>query len=52
MGLLVTMVIVAIILVGVVGFLVYRITELRKEHSSDYSSLPGGGSEMVETVHF
>lgn len=51
-GLLVTLMIVAILLVGGVGYLVWKVTELRKEHSSDYSALPGGSAEMVETVHF
>jgi len=51
MGLLITLMILAILLVVVVGFLVYRITELRKQHNSDYGALPSG-AEMVETVHF
>jgi hypothetical protein len=52
LGLLITLMIVAILLVGGVGYLVWRISEMRKEHSSDYSALPGGSTEMVETVHF
>jgi uncharacterized membrane protein AbrB (regulator of aidB expression) len=53
MTLLVILMIVAILLVGGVGYLVWRITEMRKEHTSDmYSALPGNGTEMVETVHF
>ena len=52
LGLLITLLIIAVGLTTVVGFLVYRVTMLRKQHaSSDYSSLPVG-SEMVETVHF
>lgn len=51
LGLLITLLIIALGLVGVVAYMVYRITVLRKEHSTDYSALPSG-SEMVETVHF
>ena len=51
MGLLITLLIVALLLIGVVGFMVYKIALFRKEASSSYG-LIAGGTEMVETVHF
>jgi hypothetical protein len=49
MGLLITLLIIALILVGAVGFLAYKVTEFRKvQQYSSYSSLPG--TEMVERV--
>ena len=50
LGLLITLLIIALALVGVVGFLVYRLT-LFKKASNEYGAL-SNGSEMVETVHF
>jgi hypothetical protein len=47
-GLLITLLILALGLLGVVGFMVYRITLYRKEQA-EYSSLPGG-TELV--THF
>jgi hypothetical protein len=49
--LLVLLVLVTIILVGVIGFMIYKVTNLRKEHASDYVQLSGGigGAEMVKS---
>jgi hypothetical protein len=48
---MITLLIVAFLLIGVVAFMVYKITAYRKEANESYSML-SGGTEMVETVHF
>jgi len=50
LGLLITLLVIALALVGVVGFLVYRLT-LFKKANNEYGAV-SSGSEMVETVHF
>lgn len=45
-GLMVTLLLVALGLIGVIGFLSYRIGTFRK--SQQYSQLPMSGTEMVE----
>jgi hypothetical protein len=50
LGLLITLLIVTLSLLGGIGFLVHRVTQLRKEQISDNSS--HSGTEMIETVHF
>lgn len=53
LGLLITLLLLALVLTGGVVYLAYRVAEFRKEQiSSNYSSLPSGDTEMVETVHF
>lgn len=53
LGLLVTLLIVALGLTGGVIYMAYQISEFRKQQiSNNYSSLPGGENEMVETVNF
>eukprot|EP01038_Epipyxis_sp_PR26KG_P013006 gene13006-17436_t len=51
-GLLVTLLIIALTLTGGVIYMAYRVTEYRKEQiNNNYKTLPGE-SEMVETVNF
>eukprot|EP00981_Chlorochromonas_danica_P010377 scaffold3161_cov247-Ochromonas_danica.AAC.12 len=53
LGLLITLLVIALGLTGGVVYLSLRIAEFRKHQiASHYSSLPGGESEMVETVTF
>ena len=52
LGLLITLLILALGLTGGVVFMAYKVAEFRKEQiSSHYTSLPSE-SEMVETVNF
>lgn len=53
LGLLITLLVITLILIGGIGFIVYKITILRKQQNA-YDSLPSshGVTEMVETVHF
>lgn len=52
-GLLVTLLLIALGLTGGVIYLAYEVQEFRKQQiSSHYSSLPGGDRELVETVNF
>jgi len=50
LGLLITLLLVTLSLLGGIGFLVHRVTQLRKDQVS-YNPAPPG-TEMVETVHF
>ncbi len=50
LGLLITLLIITLALVGVVGFMIYRVLDLRKQNVNDYKSLSGGESEMVTHV--
>lgn len=52
LGLLITLLILTVGLLGVVGYMVFRITEFRKQQVDEYASLSGSGTEMVETVNF
>ena len=53
LGLLITLLLIALGLTGGIVYLSYQVAEFRKQQvSSHYSSLPGGESEMVETVNF
>ncbi len=53
LGLLITLLIIALGLTGGIVYLSYQISEFRKHQiTSNYSQLPGGEHEMVETVHF
>jgi len=53
LGLLITLLLIAMGLTGGVVYLAYEIAEFRKQQiDSNYSSLPDGESEMVETVNF
>jgi len=53
LGLLITLLILTVGLLGVVGYMVFRITEFRKQQVDEYATLSGGsGAEMVETVNF
>ena len=52
-GLLVTLLLLALGLTGGVVYLAYEIAEFRKQQTSSYySSLSGGENEMVETLSF
>ncbi len=52
LGLLITLLILALALTGGVVYLAYKVGEFRKQQiTSHYTSLPGE-SEMVETVNF
>ena len=52
-GLLVTLLLIALGLTGGVIYMAYEVQEFRKQQiSSHYNSLPGGDREMVETVNF
>lgn len=52
-GLLVTLLLVALGLTGGVIYMAYEVQEFRKQQiSSHYNTLPGGDREMVETVNF
>lgn len=50
LGLLITLLLVALALVGAVGYLVYRLTQFKKQ-TNEYGAV-NSGAEMVETVHF
>ena len=53
LGLLITLLVVALALTGGMIYLSMQVASFRKEQvSSHYSSLPGGENEMVETVTF
>lgn len=53
LGLLITLLIVAMGLTGGTVYLSYRVAQFRKDQvSAHYSSLPGGENEMVTTVNF
>lgn len=53
LGLLITLLVVALALTGGMIYLSLKIGEFRKQQiESHYKSLPGGENEMVETVNF
>jgi hypothetical protein len=53
LGLLITLLLIALGLTGGVVYMAYEVQEFRKEQiSSHYSSLAGGEREMVQTVNF
>lgn len=53
LGLLITLLVVALALTGGMIYLSLKIGEFRKQQiESHYKSLPGGENEMVETVSF
>jgi uncharacterized protein HemX len=52
-GLLVTLLLIALGLTGGVVYMAYEVQEFRKQQiSSHYNTLPSGDREMVETVNF
>ncbi len=53
LGLLIALLVVALILTGGTVYLSFEVAKFRKEQVSNYySTLPGGESEMVQTVNF
>mmetsp|Transcript_6215 Transcript_6215/g.9371 ORF Transcript_6215/g.9371 Transcript_6215/m.9371 type:complete len:297 (-) Transcript_6215:143-1033(-) len=46
LALLITLLIITVVLVGVIGYMIYKITDLRKQQADDYSLL-SSGAEMT-----
>ena len=51
LGLLITLLVLTVGLLVVVGYMVFRITNFRKQKLEEYTSL-SGTTEMVDTVNF
>jgi len=53
LGLLITLLLLALGLTGGIGYLVFQISEFKKHQiSNNYNTLSGGEAELVETVNF